>query len=246
MGNMGNKEAEPVVIAVITRDRDLAQRTERMLSLWSEALCVRLRLTDWNGEGPGFPDPCPAVVLLDLQGEDNDLSREPDWLKELPSACGLVILSNNQRQAIRAYQWHPAARLAPDFSYEALCRTMDRCFRFWRQGLEWIELPCQWDRVRIPLSRILYAESMGRDTILHCSDGEVRVNLSLSKMELELPAPPFLRCQKSFLVHPDAVEALTGGELHMKDRQVVSVTRSRKKEIQQLLTQWRADRGRQL
>ena len=240
------EETAPVRIAIVTRDRSLTERTRMMLSLWSEALCVRLRLIDWNGEDAAFPDPAPALLLLDLQGEESDLSREPDWLKELPPACALVILSDDQRQAIRAYQWHPAARLAPDFSYEALCRTMDRCFRFWRQGLEWIDLPCQWDRIRIPLSRIQYAESMGRDTILHCTDGEFRINLSLRNLEPELPAPPFIRCQKSFLVHPDAVEKLVGGELHMKDRQMISISRTRKKEVQQLLEQWWSDRGRQL
>ena len=241
---MRKNEAEQIVIAVITRDGSVAERANRMLTLWSEALCVRFRFTDWNGESAGIPDPCPNVLLFDLQGEDGDPSLEPVWLKELPSACALVILSDDQRQAIRAYQWHPAARLAPDYSYEALCRTMDRCFRFWRQGLEWIDLPCQWDRIQIPLSRIQYAESMGRDTILHCADGEIRVNMSLSKLEPELLFPPFIRCQKSFLVHPDAVEALVGGELRMKDQQVVSISRSRKKEVQQLLTQWWSDRGR--
>ena len=243
---MDNRETEPVVIAVVTRDQALAERTGRMLSLWSEALCVRLRLVNWDGADAAFPSPCPAVLLLDLQGEDGELSREPAWLKELPSSCALVILSDHQGQAIRAYQWHPAARLAPDYSYEALCRTMDRCFRFWRQGLEWIDLPCQWDRVRIPQSRIQYAESMGRDTILHCADGEIRVNLSLSRLEPALLSPPFIRCQKSFLVHPDAVVALAGGELHMKDRKVVSISRSRKKDVQQLLAQWCSDRGRTL
>ena len=242
---MRNEETAPVSVAVVTRDPSAAERARQMLSLWSEALCVRLQLVGWDEEDSGLPDPWPTILLLDLRQEtEGPSSREPSWLKELPSSCALVILSSNQQQAIRAYQWHPAACLSPDYSYDELCRTMDRCFRFWRQGLEWIELPCQWDRIRIPLSRIRYAESMGRDTILHCTDGEIRVNLSLSNLEPEMPAPPFIRCQKSFLVHPDAVETLAGGELHMKDQQVVSISRSRKKEIQQLMTRWWSDRGR--
>ena len=243
---MRKGEAEAVVIAVITRDGSVAERARHMLSLWSKALCVNYLLIDWNGKDAWFPDPSPDVLFLDLQGEDGDLSREPDWLADLPSACALVILSDDQRQAIQAYQWHPAACLAPDYSYDALCRTMDRCFCFWRQGLEWIDLPCQWDRVRIPLSRIQYAESMGRDTILHCTDGEIRVNLPLSKLEPELLSPPFIRCQKSFLIHPDAVDALAGGELYMKDRQILSISRNRRKEVHDLLVQWWSDRGRTL
>ena len=237
---------EPVTIAVITRDPSVEERARRWLTLWSEAMCVRVRLLIWDGEGGGFPDPCPSVLFLDLQSEEEHPLREAAWLKELPSVCALVILSDDQSQAIRAYQWHPAARLSSDCSYEDLCRIMDRCFRYWRQGLEWIELPSQWDRVRLPLSRIQYAESMGRDTILHCAEGPIRVNVSLSKLEPALPAPPFIRCQKSFLVHPDAVENMTGGELLLKDRQVISVSRTRKKEVQQMLDRWWSDRRRAL
>ena len=87
---------------------------------------------------------------------------------------------------------------------------------------------------------------MGRDTILHCAGGPIRVNQSLSKLEPDLPAPPFLRCQKSFLVHPDAVEKLTGGELIMKDGQRISIARPRKQEVQKALAQWWSDRGREL
>jgi len=240
---MGKDQIDPVDMAVVTPNGAVAQRTRRMLSLWAEAQCVSVRLLDWDGEGP--PEPCPAVLFLELPEEADGRSPEPAWLKELPSACALVILSDDQRQAIRAYQWHPAARLSPDFSYDDLRRTMNRCFRFWRQGLVWLDLPCQWDRVRVPLSRVRYAESMGRDTILHCPEGPIRVNQSLSKLEPDLPAPPFLRCQKSFLVHPDAVEQMTGGELVMEDRQVISISRSRKQEVRELLARWWSDRGRE-
>ena len=240
------EQSEPVVMAVITQQRAVADHTRRMLSLWAQAMCVRLRVAEWDGEGNGFPAPCPAVLFLDLQEEEKSLPREPVWLNELPSACALVILSDDPQQVIRAYQWHPADRLSSSYSYEDLCRAMDRCFRFWRQGLEWIDLPSQWDRVRIPLSWIRYAENMERDTILHCAGGVIRVNLSLHKLELMLPAPPFFRCQKSFLIHPDAVEKLAAGELHMKDKQVISISRSRKQEVRQLLAQWWSDRGREL
>ena len=231
---MTREQTEPVVMSVITQDPEVAERTAHMLFLWAQALCVRLQLLAWKDAEA----PAPCVLFLDLQGE-------PVLPEELPPACALVILSDDPHQAIQAYQWHPAARLSPDFGYEDLCRAMDRCFRFWRQGLALIEVPCQWDRVRIPLSRIQYAESMGRDTILHCPEGPIRVNQSLSRLEPDLPAPPFLRCQKSFLVHPDAVDRVNGGELVMRDRQVISIARNRKQEVRELLARWRSDRGRE-
>ena len=54
---MTNEQIQPVVIAAITPDSAAAARTRRMIDLWSEALCVRVRFLTWNGEGDGFPEP---------------------------------------------------------------------------------------------------------------------------------------------------------------------------------------------
>lgn len=240
---MPKEQIEPVSIAVITRDKRGEDSLCRLLALWAEAQCVRFRYLVWTGAEDQRAGPYPSILFLDLPSEAGEGSPVPAWLEELPPSCAVVILSEDQNQAIQAYQWHPVACLAPGFTYEALCRTMDRCFRFWRQGLAWLDLPFQWDRVRVPLSQIHYAEGKGRDTILHCTGGEIRVSVPLSKLEPELPSPPFFRCQKSYIIHPDAVEKLTGGELIMKDRLAVTVARNRKKEVQQLLDQWTSDRG---
>ena len=242
---MTNEQNSPVSAAVFTREAAVEERVRRMLSLWSEALCLRCQLAVWS-PGEEGPVPSPSVLFLDLRSGDGLLAEEPPWLKELPPGCAIVILSDDQRQAIRAYQWHPAACLSPRFTYEELCRTMDRCFRAWRHGLAWLDLPFRWERVRVPVSQIRYAEGMGRDTILHCTGGQIRVNVPLSKLEPELPSPPFFRCHKSFLIHPDAVEKMTGWELIMKDRLAVSIARNRKKEVQRLLEEWMGNRGREM
>ena len=213
------------------------------LSLWAEARCVRFRFQTWQGTETSRPDPAPSILFLYLRSGSGSLNQAPAWLEDILFSCAVVIMSEDQIQAIQAYQWHPAACLSAGFTYVELCRAMDRCFRFWRQGLEWLDLPFQWDRVRVPLSQVHYAEGQGRDTILHCTGGEIRVSVPLSKLEPELPAPPFFRCQKSFIVHPDAVERMGGGDLIMKDRMAISVSRNRKNEVRQMLEQWRKDRG---
>ncbi len=239
---MQKKQNEPVSIAVITREDAVKERLYRLISLWGEALCISYVCMAWTGTEASLPGPCPSIVFLDLASEDRGQIQGAAWLEEIAPSCALIILSDDQRQAIQAYQWHPVSCLSPGFSYGELCRTMDRCFRFWRQGMEWLDLPSQWDRVRIPLTQIHYAEGRGRDTILHCTGGEIRVSIPLCTLEPELPSPPFFRCQKSFVVHPDAVGEMIGGELIMKDRLAVSVSRNRKKDVQQLLEEWTLSR----
>ncbi len=229
-------QPEPVLITVGVGSGALAEALHRKLRLWSEALCVNCVVTDWDRGTP--PPPVPSVLFL----EPEETGR-PEWLGSLPPTCAVMILSGDERQAIQAYQWHPVSCMEPDMSYRKLCDALDRCFLSWRQGLAWLDLPFRWDRVRVPLCQIRYAEGRGRDTILHCTGGLIRVSVPLSRLEEELPAPPFLRCQKSFIIHPDGVEKQADGELIMKDRQAVSVSRDRKKTVRLLLERWRSERG---
>ena len=173
---MTNDAYDPVPILVIAEDKAVEDGLLRQLSLWAEARCVRIRFLSWQGTDTRRPDPAPSLLFLYLQSGDGGPNQAPAWLEEVLSSCAVVILSEDQLQAIQAYQWHPAACLSIGFSYDDLYQAMDRCFRYWRQGLEWLDLPCQWERVRVPLSQLHYAEGQGRDTILHCAGGEMRAS----------------------------------------------------------------------
>ena len=72
----------------------------------------------------------------------------------------------------------------------------------------------------------------------------MRASYPLGKLGDALPSPPFFRCQRGFLVHLGAVEAMSGGALVLKDdHRTIPVSRQQIKEIQQALHQWQAARG---
>lgn len=67
----------------------------------------------------------------------------------------------------------------------------------------------------------------------------MRASVPLGKLWEELPSPPFLRCQRGFLVHLDAVAEMSGGSLSLTcDRRAVPVSRKQLREIQDSLAQW--------
>ncbi len=236
-------EMEGVLIAIYTAKAELAEKLHFFLRLWAEEMCVQCLFVDWDGETESWLNPIPSLLFTDYGSQETDRQGENERLNALPSTCAVVMLSNDQQQAIQAYQWHPVTCLAPGFSYRELSRMMDRCFRFWRQGLTWLDLPSRWDRMRLPICQIRYAEGKGRETILHCAGGDMVVNMPLSKIEVILPSPPFIRCQKGYIVHPGAVKKQVGGELIMKDNYAISITRSRQQEIRGWLMRWHAERG---
>ena len=64
---MQKDQIEPISVAVVTRERTVGEELCRLLSLWSEAQCVRLRDSVWSELTDEGPEPRPSILFLDLQ-----------------------------------------------------------------------------------------------------------------------------------------------------------------------------------
>ena len=233
---------EKICFAFCTADTQTALRLEALLHIWAEEMCLQLttkRLSSpFEGEAEEY-----AMLLVD----DGDLNGETlsqlQRLRESDLAVGVVLLTADERVAIDSYQCHPNAVIPKPLSYAGLKAAMNRCFACWSKGLQWLDLPLQHRRLRIPLYHLLYAEAAGRNAILYCIGEQVQVNCSLSALEAMLPKPPFVRCQKSFVVHLAAVRRIESGRLIMVDDRPISVTRARLRQVQEEFSAYQTVRG---
>ena len=230
---------EDTKLLICSRDNAFVERVEHTLALWQESRCVccSSERLDWDE----LPRRKGTIRLLDLTGADGDKRPSPEQV--LTKDAATVIVFANEAQAIEGYHWHPTTSLRFDFDYADFCEAMDRCFSFWRQGLQWLELPFRRELVRLPLCQLRYAEADGRETLLYCTGGVMRVSMSLGKTSEQLPSPPFLRCQKSFLVHTGAICGFSGGNVVMSDGRNIPLTRERNRELTKIVSAWNAARG---
>ena len=89
----------------------------------------------------------------------------------------------------------------------------------------WLDLLYHREPVRMSLCQVQYVEAQGRNTILHCDGGAIEVNKPLGQVAELLPQPPFLRCQKSFLVRLSAVARVQSGTLVMTAGREIPICR---------------------
>lgn len=230
-------ETSQVPALVWTRNQSLRDHLFQMLSSWVEEACVDLSLQHREPFAGGADS--GGILFLDTEGLEN---LHPEDLEQCQHTA-LVVVSADKQTAIQAFRWHPAAFLKPSAGYRAVRQAMDQCFPFWRHGLRWLDLPFRRDRVRIPLCQLRCVEAEGRESVLYCAGGQMRASYPLGKLEDALPSPPFFRCQRGFLVHLGAVEAMSGGTLILRgDHRPIPVSRQQIKDIQQALLQWQAAR----
>ena len=233
--------------AVFAAEKQTAEQVCKLLHAWSEEICVQIAID--AGDAAVLPDAEQAarymLLFVDSSGLNADALAQLQTLRTADPECGLVLLADDDRAAIDVYPCHPNALVPKPVTYNGLEAAMERCSSYWQRGLGWLDLPLQHRRVRLPLYQLNYAEAAGRHTILYRAGGLLQVNCSLSALEKQLPHPPFLRCQKSFLVHLGAIRRLTGGELIMCNDRVITVARSRLRQVQGELSEYRCKRGMQ-
>ncbi len=229
----------------VCMDEQTADQVNRLLHTWAEEICVCIEVEPLAVASLLETMDAYALILADGNGLTSEELAVLQRLREKNHASGLILLADDDRAAIDVYPCHPNALVPKPVTYHGLDAAMERCFLYWRRGLNWLDLPLQHKRVRIPLYQLYYAEAAGRNTILYRAGGELQVNCSLSALEDQLPHPPFLRCQKSFLVHLGAIERLTGGELIMCNNRVVPVARARIRQVQEELADYRSKRAKE-
>lgn len=208
-------------IGICTADQALGQALCRVLEGWAQVVCANLDLALWTSAAQAEPADC-ALLLLDLD-EGDAAFRLAARARE--RGQGLVLLSQDEGQAIGAYRCHPDAFLCKPLKADKLRQALKRTAHLWQQGLRRLDLPYYRSRIQLPLCQIYYAEAQGRHTILHGTSGPVEINQPLGKVAEQLPEPPFVRCQKSFIVHLGAVRHISGGLLQMNDGQSISISR---------------------
>lgn len=222
----------PARLMVCTRNHSLAASLSAQLTHWAADCCVDMALE----VSDALPETAPDLLFLDTDTVEAAGPQRPEAL----AAAELVVISRRPRHAVGACRWHAAAFLPSDTGAERLRHAMDRCFAAWRGGLQWLDLPARRERVRLPLCQLRYAEAQGRETGLFCAGGYIQVSVSLKKLEMELPNPPFFRCQKAFLVHLSAISEFSGGMLTMQgDGRTITVSRQQLAPLRQALAEWR-------
>ncbi len=231
-----------VQIAVCMQEQD-AIRVQELLHIWAEEICVSIKVEIMEFALLLENVDLYSMLLIDSCGMSAAELVDLQSLREKKPSCGLILLVDDDRTAIDVYPCHPNALVPKPVTYSGLDAAMERCFLYWQRGQSWLDLPLQHKRVRIPLYQLYYAEAAGRNTILYRAGGELQVNCSLSALEEQLPHPPFLRCQKSFLIHLGAIEKVIGGELVMCNSRVVPVARTRIRQVNQELAHYRQMRG---
>lgn len=213
-------------MGIATADAALYERLARGLALWGEDMCLTVRI----GDALQTPGRDWQLLFLDMRGPCAGIP--------IPERAILIAVAEDDRQAAAAFRLHAAALLLPSFTWEDLRSALLAGFYGWQGGLRWLGNGL----AALPLFQIRCAEAAGRHSVLYSADRKVVLRMRFSLLLRELPSPPFLHCQRSYVVHPAAVDGIRNDRLVLWDGSTVTLSRQSAADCAAALQAWRRKR----
>jgi len=93
---------------------------------------------------------------------------------------------------------------------------------------------------RLSYRDIRYAKANGRYVILHTKIGILKVRKNLEEMKKVLLKGEFLDIHRSYMVNPWYIEKLKGGEVWLSSGDTLPVSRTKRKEVKEIVSQYYA------
>ncbi|NLR92033.1 MULTISPECIES: LytR/AlgR family response regulator transcription factor [Flammeovirga] len=161
-----------------------------------------------------------------------------DWVKSLNNPPMVVFTTAYSEYAIQSYEVNTLDYLLKPISFDRFYKSCIKArdsFSANEKEDHFLFIKVEQQIKKIWCKEIQYIESKNNYINIVTSDSEHLTHLTLKEIQDKLPST-FIKVQKSFIVNMDAVEAIEGNCVIVKN-QMISMSRSQKQEITDQLTQ---------
>ena len=183
--------------------------------------------------------PDADLILLDIKMDGiSGMDAAREIRRSNPDVC-IVFLTSMVQYAVEGYSVHAWGFMQKPLKYAQLRLQMADVMRHLHsRHVESISLQIGRDTHKICVRDILYIEVLDHKVALHCKDNTLDYYGTITELEKLLQGRGFSRCHKSFMVNLQAVRRLTADGALIENGECVPVSKRKRKEFQQELTEY--------
>lgn len=177
------------------------------------------------------PDLSPSdfdVIFLDIRFEGKN--RGIEWAKQLRMGginTLIVICSSLQNQLIHGYEAEPIRFLLKPVSKSDVFNTLDACYSKLDFQEKRISVKSNFADSFVPVSKILYIESLSRQRNIVLSTGiSIHTYETLQKLYSKLDPEKFKFTHKCYVVQLSQVEKIEQNRIHLTNGKQIPLARN--------------------
>lgn len=171
------------------------------------------------------------LVYMDIQMPMMNGMDAAMRLRELDPNVALVFVTSLTQYAVQGYEVNALSYMVKPFNYYDFAIKMTRVIRrIPPHDGEDIMVPTDMGTVRLSLEQIQYIEVQGHHLIYHTMNRTYTQYSTLSKVEQQLAAYHFVRCNSCYLVNLQYVQGISGMMVQVGD-DMLKISQPRRKQF---------------
>lgn len=170
----------------------------------------------------------PDLILLDIEMPDlNGI----ELIKSLKNQPKVIFITSHLEFAVEAYDLDAIDYIVKPISIDRLIKALDKVRQIRTLLSNQVEdnpiskhdndsffIRDNNAYVKINYDDVLYIESAGNFSFIHCKDQQKKIVLAnLSKMEEQLPSEQFIRSSRSHIVNKKFINTITSDHVYIND-----------------------------
>ncbi len=179
------------------------------------------------------------AVFMDIEMPMMDGMTACEKLRERDKNVQIVFVTNMAQYAIKGYKVHALDFLVKPVDYFDIQLVMEKIITLMPSNAEeFLYVNANDGMRRVSFSEIRYVEVYGHNVCLHTRDENIVFRGTLKDIESQADKNLFARCNNCYLVNMYYVIKLKGDQLYLEGGDVLHVSRTRKKQFLNSLTNY--------
>ena len=183
------------------------------------------------------------VLFLDIFLKGISGVETAQRIRECDPNCLLVFVTTSDSHMRDGFALRVASYVEKPLTPEKLQLAFEQCHSIFMKNARYIEIKLTQRDLKLPFTRIMYAEAIGRHVLFHIDTGETfESRMKMDDAEQQLSCPPFIRCHQSFIVNMNHVVDVQGNDLLLKTGQMVPIRKNGRREAVDTLNRFMTER----
>lgn len=180
------------------------------------------------------------LCFLDIDLPGIDGMEAAQLLRVYDQTTPIIFVTNLAKYAVKGYEVDALGFIVKPATYGNVSMNLDRALRTIAQNVgRSVMIPTEEGVRVVGFASIVFVEVTGHRLTYHLDGGEtLEARGSLGQLEESLAEAPVIRVSKSCIANMDRVTLIRNGCLHMSSGDVLHISRMRKREVVDAVTDY--------